>query len=517
MNKGFNLLDEQWIPVRMVDGQVRNVGLLKLFEQAKEINGLAETSPPSLIALYRVLLAITNRALTSAQGKWQDRDRANWYGEGLPEQALRDYLEHWRDRFWLFHPDQPFMQVAALASAEEIKKKTPWTKISLANASGNEPVVFDHSCDKTPTAITPTEAIRTLLGLLQFTPGGLVKVIRGSDNAGPLVNTAAVLPLGGTLNETLCLALHPAASAAMTDLPSWEKPVASLKDLRSAPSLATGDNDRYTRLSRAVLLYPEEDCKIRWIRFAAGVALKNDDNAPDPMASYRSGSNGLVRLSFSEGRAFWRDLPALVPDAEGKASQPASVLGWAANLRGVLGGVQEDEVLLVAGIASKDMKCERWRSEQIALPALLLANAGLAGYLRMEVKRAESVYDKLRKIAVRMIAETMSAAKPKRDALSRARDLFNDKAVAITFFSSAERALPRLLREIAEGEVDEARLHWSVSLSQAVRNTWEVVGRNVGQSPLGLRAEAKAFPRISGLLRTLNPESSNAVSQEALS
>jgi len=27
-----------------------------------------------------------------------------------------DYLAHWRDRFWLFHPVHPFMQVAALAS-----------------------------------------------------------------------------------------------------------------------------------------------------------------------------------------------------------------------------------------------------------------------------------------------------------------------------------------------------------------------------------------------------------------
>jgi CRISPR system Cascade subunit CasA len=145
MNKGFNLLDEQWIPVRMVDGQLRDVGLLKLFEQAKEINALAETSPPSIIALYRVLLAITHRALTSSQGTWRDRDRANWYREGLPQQALLDYLEHWRDRFWLFHPEQPFMQVAALATAEETQDKKPWTQISLASACGNAPVVFDHS------------------------------------------------------------------------------------------------------------------------------------------------------------------------------------------------------------------------------------------------------------------------------------------------------------------------------------------------------------------------------------
>jgi CRISPR system Cascade subunit CasA len=516
MNKGFNLLDEPWIPVRMIDGQLRDVGLLKLFEQAKEINALAETSPPSLIALYRMLLAITHRALTGAQGTWWDRDRAAWYREGLPKQALQNYLEHWRERFWLFHPDQPFMQVAALATAAEIKKKTPWTKISLANASGDDPAVFDHSCDRTPTAITPSDATRTLLGFLQFTPGGLVRVMRGSDNAGPLVNTAAVLPVGETLNETLCLALQPPASASMNDLPSWEKPAASLEDLRSVPSLATGSNDRYTRLSRAVLLDPEDDYRIRWIRFAAGVALKNDENAPDPMASYRSGSNGLVRVSFSEGRAFWRDLPALVPDAEGKASQPASVLGWAANLRWVLGGVQNDEVLLVAGIASKEMKCKRWRSEQIALPVSLLSNPDLARYLRIEVSQAETVYSKLREIAVTIIAETMSSAKPKRKALSRARDLFTDKAVAITFFSCAERALPRLLREIAEEKGDEAHLHWSQSLSQSVRDTWEVVRRNLGQTPLALRAEVRAFPRISALLHTLQPESSIAVSREAL-
>jgi CRISPR system Cascade subunit CasA len=268
MNKGFNLLDEPWIPVRMIDGQLRDVGLLKLFEQAKEISALAETSPPSLIALYRMLLAITHRALTGAQGTWRDRDRATWYREGLPKQALQDYLEHWRERFWLFHPDQPFMQVAALATAPETQDKKPWTQISLASACGNAPVLFDHSYDGVPTKITPSEAIRTLLGFLQFTPGGLVRVIRGSDNAGPLVNTAAVLPLGGTLNETLCLSLHPATSVSSDDLPSWERPVASVEDLRSAPSLATGNNDRYTRLSRAVLLDPEEEGAIQRIRFA---------------------------------------------------------------------------------------------------------------------------------------------------------------------------------------------------------------------------------------------------------
>jgi CRISPR system Cascade subunit CasA len=233
------------------------------------------------------------------------------------------------------------------------------------------------------------------------------------------------------------------------------------------------------------------------------------------MASYRSGSIGPVRLSFREGRAFWRDLPALVPDAEGKASQPASILGWAANLRVDLGDLEADEVLLIAGLASDQAKLLRWRSEQIVLPALLLANAGLAGCLRMEVKRAEGVYDELRTIAITMIAATMPTATSK-DTRARARSVFVAGPSAITFFASAERALPQLLHEIADGAGEEAHLHWSESLLQAAGDTWDMLRRNLGQTPLALRAEAKASPRISALLRTLQLESSIVGSLEAL-
>ena len=43
-----------------------------------------------------------------------------------------------------------------------------------------------------------------------------------------------------------------------------------------------------------------------------------DPNAPDPMSSFRPGTDGWVRLTFNEGRAVWRDLASLVPDASGK-------------------------------------------------------------------------------------------------------------------------------------------------------------------------------------------------------
>lgn len=311
MTPAFNLLDEPWIPVRTLAGEVSEVGLLELFEHASQLEGLAETSPPNVAALYRMLLAITHRALTRTLGTWKDADRARWYRDGLPDGAARDYLEHWRDRFWVFHPEHPFMQVAALATIPETRDKLkPWTQVALGRANGNTPSVFDHAVDDTPTPARWQALMRDLLGFLQFTPGGLVRSVRSADKAGPLSNTAACIALGSNLSQTFCLALHPPGITGIEDLPAWERPAPTHSELMSEGHISSGPNDRYTRLSRSVLLAADSDGGnlIRWIRFAAGLALAADDNDLDPMASHRIGKNGKIRLTFSEGRALWREL-----------------------------------------------------------------------------------------------------------------------------------------------------------------------------------------------------------------
>ena len=145
--KSYNLLDESWLPVRYADGQVKEVGLLTLFADADLISALAETAPPSLIALYRLLLAITHRAFTRQFGNWTAKDMAGYYRGGLPVDVMHEYLEHWRERFYVFHPEWPFMQVAALATAEETRAKSKsWTQIALASSNGNAPVLFELDC-----------------------------------------------------------------------------------------------------------------------------------------------------------------------------------------------------------------------------------------------------------------------------------------------------------------------------------------------------------------------------------
>jgi CRISPR system Cascade subunit CasA len=511
----YNLLDEPWLPVRLVGGQVIDLGLHEVFARSGDIVALADTAPPNLVAQYRMLLAIVHRALSRHLGQWKIKDRVRWYREGLPIDAIQGYLEQWRERFWLFHPDYPFMQVAALAAAEETRDKfKPWTQISLASASGNTPVIFDHAYDSMPQAISPADAVRLLLGFLQFTPGGLVKTLRDADKAGALVNTAAILPLGQTLAQTLVLGLHSSLGQnAEPDLPAWEREPLTLNQLCGSPVLATGANDRYTRQSRAVL-FLDEGGIIRWLRFAAGWALGEDPNAPDPMAAFRVGSNGLVRLGFLEGRALWRDLPALVPSPE-KNSQSPAVMSHAVDLHQEIGDGRIHQPLLGAGVASDQAKLLRWRSEQVSLPVSLLEDTDRAVYLRVLMERSELLFKDMNGLAVRMLAETLCDPDSK-DTRKRARGLLAAGPLASSYFAEVERALPPMVQKLGVGLFDEADQYWNVALRRSAVVAWNCVVAGMGHSPRALRADAIFLSRFHGLLNKLVPKAKAHVTKKEI-
>lgn len=501
----FNLLDEPWLPVLTLDGQTQEVSLSAALLHARQYRALAETSPPNLVALYRLLLAMLHRALTTQHGPWRDSDRARWFRQGLPEAALRDYLTQWREEFWLHHPERPFMQVAALADAPETSDKTkPWTQISLEAACGNTPVMFDHALDDQPRPLPLGQACRSLLGYLQFIPGGTIQVFKTSDKDGPLTNTAAAIPLGRNLAETLLLALHPYDSQRADDLPAWELPPPQVIQLAAPPTLATGPNDRYTRLTRAVLLVPESGgAPIRHIRFGAGIGLDEDVNAPDPMASYRRRKDGTTASrSFTEGQAVWRDLPTLLPSPNG-VDHPA-VLDRAANLFNFLGKLDEQIQILIAGLASTPgkMKLLRWRAEYMTLPPAFLTDASTTQQLRQHIQQAEDLYNRLLGIAATLVAHTMPDAEHK-DTRSRAQAIVTHGPMAAAYYTQAERGLPQLMQHLALADDTAADTHWRATLALAVRSAWAALILSLGQTPAVLRALARADARYHQLLRSL--------------
>lgn len=489
------------MPVRMRDGSTRNMGLLEVFERSGEISALAETEPPSLVAQYRLLLAITHRALTRGLGRWTDSDRAEWYRKGLPVKVIHEYLEHWRERFWLFHPEHPFMQVAALAHADETKdKKKPWTQISLASATGNTPVLFDHSMDDSPVGVSPDKALRCLLGYLQFVPGGLVKVLRGADKSGPLCNSAAVMPTGESLAQSIMLCLHPSPVSDMNhDIPAWERNQFSIAGLLADPMPATGPNDRYTRQSRAVLLIREEDGDVKWIYFAAGYALDDDENAPDPMVCFRASKDRMTKLTFNEGRAFWRDLPALVPSGGGKI---AAVINHAINLHMATSYDDKFQPVLAAGLSSDKAKLVRWRVDQIELPCALIKDFDKAHFLSIQLDESEEIYDVLKNLATSMVADMLPDSESK-DSRKRAREIVDAGPLTPCYFAVAERYLSGLIDLIAEGSLGDADHYWSRIIQKASRESWSQLCGGMGNSARAVRAIAKHEARLYGLMSKL--------------
>lgn len=503
MTPQFNLIQDPWLPVKRKNGEVTVLGLKDVFLQASDIVGVAETAPPSLVAQYRLLLAIVHRSVSQLfPAGWTEKDRAAWYRDGLPIQAIVNYLDQWADRFWLFHPTHPFMQVNALQAIPETRdKRKPWAMFSLSSASGNSPAVFDHSIDSNPLPITAEEALRVLLGFLQFTPGGLVKAIYGSDKAGPLSNTAALLPLGENLNQTLMLNLHPFVSRqAVPDLPAWEKKPLTVAQIKAKPGFATGPNDRYTRQSRSVLLERELDGSVRWCRFAEGDPLAENPAAPDPMASFRAGGDKLIRLTFGEGRAVWRDLPALLPNPSG-GTQAAAVRQWALSLRERMGD-EGNQAFLVAGVASDQAKVLRWRTEQLFLPLRLLEDPASIALLRDFVAQAEELFHVLKTPLVALIQETLPSPSHK-DTRKRARAIFENSAVPRGYFSLVEQRfaqVPGLLHS-----PDKATAYWTECLREAGHNMWSMALREFGGSPLSLRAAAVCSSRYIGALNKQVP------------
>ena len=95
----FNLIDEEWIPVRFSDGTRGELGIRETLLQSEKIAAIEDPSPLVVAALHRFLIAVLYRALKGPA----DIDQAKaLFNAGFPIKKITAYLEKWRNRFWLF-------------------------------------------------------------------------------------------------------------------------------------------------------------------------------------------------------------------------------------------------------------------------------------------------------------------------------------------------------------------------------------------------------------------------------
>ena len=337
-NPEYNLLDEPWIPVRLIDGTITDVGLLELLRRTTDIADLACELPTQSIAIQRLILAIAYRVATPRDA----RDWARQWDDGAPTEQMIEYLERWRDRFYLFGGRFPFMQVADLRTAKDAVSGLE--KLIADVPNGEQFFTTRHG--RALACIPASEAARWLVHAQAYDPSGIRSGAVGDSQVkggkgypiGPAWcgHLGLVWLKGQDLDETLVLNLIPASTAALRGVDSstewgvcsWEasEPESSVRGDYSL--LDPAGTPKELSIPRLLTWHSR---RIRLVGDSSGVTgvvlAQGDKLAPQEMRLYEPQS--LWRYStpqskkfktdvymprkFEAGRALWRNLPGTLP------------------------------------------------------------------------------------------------------------------------------------------------------------------------------------------------------------
>ena len=352
----FNLLESPWIRVRTMTGEVVELSLVEVLERAAELRGLAGEVATQDVAIIRLLEAVLLGATRSGRPRGRDEVLdlwAGWWRAGrLPMKQIADYLDLWREHFYLLHDRTPFLQVADLRTASG--KASGLAKLIADIPDGHQ--YCTTRAGKELESLSFAEAARWLVHCHAFDPAGIktgavgddrVKGGKGYSMGYPawVGNLGVILIEGASFFETLLLNL-PIPLAARDDVPVWERAPLPAGVALDHPS-PRGTADLLTWPSRRVRLIPEGG-RIVDVQISNGDRLgPQGEVGRESMTSWRKSkaqSKGdtevYMPVTHSPERRIWQGLQSLLVSAAG-ASKRAPVLDWLAEVR--RDGVLPDE------------------------------------------------------------------------------------------------------------------------------------------------------------------------------
>ncbi len=371
----FNLIDQNWIEVRWLDGRVSEESITSVFAHASEIREITGELPTQAFAIFRVLLAILQRAVITADDFGQSDNPSQvwgelWRMETIPPPLITTYLERWYDRFYLLGGEAPFMQVAGLQTTSG--DVTNVGKIIAEVPDGHQ--FFTTRSGHQAESVSPAEAARWLIHTQAYDTAGIKSGVIGD----PLVKGGKKYPVGtgwagriggiyavgSTLKATMLLNLCLAEGAnhgewsRFDDLPVWERPSNQPSDSSRQP---TGPADLFTWQARWISLVPSAES-------VTGVVLTNANKLEthnrfnlEPLSGWRRSLNQQKTLKLPEvfmpaehqvSRAMWRGLESLLPVAQTAARAdvrylPPGIISWLAYLSSDDGGSAFDALPLL--------------------------------------------------------------------------------------------------------------------------------------------------------------------------
>lgn len=489
----FNLLTEPWIRVRLRDNTVREVSLTEALVSAQDYVDLAGEMPTQNAAVLRLLLAVlfTVFSRVDAKGKPQPLAQSDdalerwselWQLGHFPAEPVRDYLEQWKDRFWLFHPTHPFWQVPTLSNGIEFDGK----KLNGERAeSGNKTPLFQNISKAECAVLTYAQAARWLIYQNGYDERG------GRPKAGNkprhgvswLGQIGFVAVKGKNLYETL---LRNMAFSTEQDalrekqLPCWEREHARTEQSVEIV-MPKNQAELLTLQSRRILLIRSEEMPgVVGYEVLGGDYWDSENAFGEQMTLWRRTSKENEKVTYEPqqhemGKQLWRELPAML-DPEGRKP---GVLIWNQKLQSLrILSKKEQIVISVVGIRYDDQgaSVKDVYTDQLEMQLATLNNLGRKWTVRIsrEVQRCEETAKNIGTLCVELkLAGGLDYNKVKG---------FKDKQkvtedARAQFYFAVDQPFRQWLQAIdpEQDDPDEAALRWQAQ----ARNIAEKLGKQM--------------------------------------
>lgn len=495
--KAFNLLYEPWILVLNLDGQTEEVSLLTVLERAHEFRGLAGELPTQDVAILRLLMATLYATFTRAdeQGNRKpietapealERWKRLWELKHFPFEPIKTRLCHYDERFFLFHPERPFYQVANLDRGTNYSAAKLLGNLS---ESGNKVRLFPVRTGDAKQSVSYAEAARWLLYLNAFDDTSSKPSVRGqkmpSTGAGWLGKLGLIYAKGSNLFETLMLnfvLLDDNGEPWSNGNASWE--IAEQRTKERAEIVLPQDQLTLLTLQSRRLLLQRNGIGVVGYRLLGGDFFPKENAFTEQMTLWRKDAKeDLYRPKRQDpSKQLWRDFTSFA--AEGEGFRKPGIVRWLSILRDQ-DSIENMITLQTAGVkyGDKDFFVTDVFQDSLSINAKILSRLGNEWVIR--ITRLLSMTEECIK-QLYFLATDLAKASGDSDSLHhKAGEGISNTAKTEAYFR-LDMPFRRWLTDIdpAQSEIDQAEQEWKATVKRVLLQLGEEMTNQSGEKGL---------------------------------
>ena len=366
----YNLLDEKWIQVASKD-TVEKVSIKELFADAAKYKELAGDMKTQDFAVMRVMLAILHTVFSRFDskgdpyeffevdeksflqiGELEENDLEDyeealyqtwidiWNAKEFPK-IVDEYLEKWRERFFLYDDKYPFFQVTkeviekdAAGGGEFYGKNIN----RLVSESNNKQAYFSPKDESYKEYIVDDELARWLITLQGYIGTSDKKKVGSAKtySKGWLYDLGGVYLQGNNLFETLMLnfviAHNENNNLLKTQKPCWEAETIE-KNIELYFHNGIGNiASLYTAWCREIFIDPNRTNEDKFVCFIAKLPeIEHSDAFLEPMTVWKYNDTGEYKDKYrprklDANKSMWRNFGLLTGVGEG--TRKPGVIEW---------------------------------------------------------------------------------------------------------------------------------------------------------------------------------------------